>query len=145
VPGLPTPPGTDGLGGERGQRGIVTRECASEPTSIGCALLAQSIGELTKRVLIEEVDPRLEVISRCLRPAGELAIKVARNLFGKNGIGVLDSNDVRGAQDAQHQRATVGVVKAAGGQGERGRAVERQPKLGTADVDRDDRQVMKGH
>jgi hypothetical protein len=108
-------------------------------------LFAQSIGELTKRGLVVEVDPRLEVISRCPRLIGELAIEVTRNLFGEHSVGMLDSDDVRGAQDAQHQRATVGVVKAAGGQGERGRPVERQPKLGTADVDRDDRQVMKGH
>ncbi len=58
---------------------------------------------------------------------------------------MLDGDDVRGAQDAQHQRAAGGVVQPAGGQGERGRSVERQPELGTADVDRDDRQVMKGH
>ena len=58
---------------------------------------------------------------------------------------MLDRDDVRGAQDTQHQRAAVGVVETAGGQGERGRGVERQPELGTADVDRDYRQVMKGH
>jgi hypothetical protein len=85
------------------------------------------------------------VVTRCLRLIGELAVEITRNLFGENGIGMLDSDDVRGAQDAQHQRATVGVVEPAAGQGERGRGVERQPELGTADVDRDYRQVMKGH
>jgi hypothetical protein len=59
---------------------------------------------------------------------------------------MLDSDDVRGAQDAQHQRSAGGVLQPAGGQGEWGRrSVERQSELGTANVDRDDRQVMKGH
>jgi hypothetical protein len=92
-----------------------------------------------------KVDSRLQVVTRRLRLIGELAVEITRNLFGENGIGMLDSDDVRGAQDAQHQRATVGVVEAAGGQGEWGRCVQRQPELGTADVDRDYRQVMKGH
>ena len=58
---------------------------------------------------------------------------------------MLDGDDVRGAQDAQHQRAAVGVVQAAGGQGEWSGRVERQPEPRTADVDRDYRQLMKWH
>ena len=108
-------------------------------------MFAQSIGDLTEHGLVVKIDSRLQVVTRCLRLIGELAVEITRNLFGENGIGMLDTDDVRGAQDAQHQRATVGVVEAAGGQGERGRGVERQPELGTADVDRDYRQVMKGH
>jgi hypothetical protein len=108
-------------------------------------LFAQSVGELTERGLVVEVNPRLEMITRCPRLIGELAIEVTRNLFGENGIEMLNSDDVRGPQDAQQQRATVRVVEAAGSEGERGWSVECQPKFGTADVDRDDRQVMKGH
>ncbi len=58
---------------------------------------------------------------------------------------MLDGDDVRCAQDAQHQRSAIGMVKPTSRQGNRGRRVEGQPKFGTANVDGGNHQAMKGH
>jgi hypothetical protein len=52
------------------------------------------IRKLAESGLIVEVDPRLEVVTRRLRPIGQLAAEVTRNLFGEGGTGMLDGHDV---------------------------------------------------
>src|ERR1700722_19929397 len=83
VPGLPTPAGAVGLGGQRGERGIIARETASEPTVLTCATFTQAIREPPERRFVVDVGAGFEVIAGCLGVLGQLAAEVARDLFGE--------------------------------------------------------------
>jgi hypothetical protein len=72
-----------------------------------------------------DVGAGFEVIAGCLGVLGQLAAEVARDLFGEEGVGVLDGDDVRRAEDAEHERTAVGVAQSVGGQWARGGRVER--------------------
>jgi hypothetical protein len=68
------------------------------------------VREPAERGLDVLVGPRLEAITGSLCRRGELAVEVARNLFGEHGIGMIDGHNMRCAQDSEHQRAAVRVV-----------------------------------
>jgi hypothetical protein len=62
--------------------------------------LTQLIRELTERDLVVKVGVGLQVIAGCVSALGQLSAEVARDLLGEKAAGVLDGDDVRGAQDA---------------------------------------------
>src|SRR5271163_4208819 len=127
VPSLPAPAGIVGLGGECGQRGVVAGESAAEPTGFTCATFAQTLRESAEGRLVVKVGAGFEAVAGCVAVFGQLAAEVARDLFGELALGVLDGDDVRRAEDAEHERAAAGVVQSAGGQRGRAGALSASP------------------
>src|SRR5436305_929080 len=102
VPRLPAPAGAVGLGGQRGQRGVVAGEGAPEPARFAGTPVAQFARQPPEAGLVVRFGARFQPVAGRVGAPGQVTPEAAggaRSLLGEAGFRVLDGDDMRGAED----------------------------------------------